>query len=314
MKGLMFIRAAAALVKSDGRVFEAKSIVKDDKVAAYLEKMVVSGETASGNPLVTTDIVARDFAEYAFSQSIPGKLMAKAMQLPFNTKAGFISGIGAGWVKESTAIPVRKGKSELTDNLDPFKIASLVVLSDELMRLATTGTELAIRNVMVSAAVKEIDRKFLSSDSEVSELSPAGVLLNAPTANSYSVLIETHQNNGNSLNGSSLIIPSSWVLSLTSDQLKQFDLLGISIMPSQYATGMSLVDPANMLINVEGAGLVTSNQGNIEMSDAPVNNSSEPEHTELVSLYQTNSVAIMTTIYCGWAKIGKPVTVLEQTS
>ncbi|HHA1197820.1 TPA: hypothetical protein ACOEEL_001989 [Enterobacter kobei] len=315
MKGLMLVKAAKLLVKTNGRVSEAKEMAKDDlKVAAYLEKSLVSGATASGNPLVTTDVVARDFAEYAFSQSVPGKLMARSMQFPFMTKVGAISGIGSGWVKEGTAVPVRKGNVNPSDVLTPFKIASLVVLSDELIRLATPGTDLSIRNVMVSAAVRDIDQKFLSSDAEVEELSPAGVLLNAPSATSMAELIETHVNNGNSIYGSSIVMPQTSVLSITNDQLRQFELLGISIIPSQYATNIALIDPANMMINVEGAGLMTAKEGTVEMTDAPLNDITEPKHSEQVSLYQTNSAAIMTTIFCGWASTGKPVTILESSS
>ncbi|MER2966544.1 phage major capsid protein [Serratia ureilytica] len=314
MKGLMLVKAARALVKTNGRYSEAQGIVNDEKVAAYLGKALVSGATSHGNPLVTTDIVAREFAEYAFAQSVPGKLMARALQLPFKTKVGSISGIGAGWVKEATAIPVRKGKVDPSEELKPFKIASLVVVTDELLRLATNGTDLAIRNMMVSAAVREIDRKFLSTDAQVEELSPAGALLGAPNADDYKTLIETHVNNGNSLAGSSLVMPITSVLSITNDQMRQFDLLGISILPSQYATGLSLIDPANMMINVEGASLLTAKEGSVEMTDEPLNNTSGPVTSELVSLYQTNSAAIMTTIFCGWVNIGKPVTTLSTGS
>ncbi len=314
MKGLMLVKAAQALVKTNGRYSEAQEIVKDEKVAAYLGKALVSGSTSMGNPLVTTDIVAREFAEYAFSLSIPGRIMANAMQLPFKSQVGSVSGIGAGWVKEAQAVPVRKGQVVKSGVLSPFKVASLVVLSDELVSLATPGTESVIRNMMVSEAVRKIDQKFLSADTEVEDLSPAGVFLNAPSAGDLSAAIDMHISNGNSVSGSALVMPLTSVLSLTTDQLRQFDLLGISVMPSQYATGLSLIDPANMIINVEGAGLMTTREGTVEMSDAPVNNTSQPTHSEQVSLYQANAAAIMTLIYCAWVNVGKPVTIIEQTS
>ncbi|CAM6300696.1 MULTISPECIES: hypothetical protein [Klebsiella pneumoniae complex] len=314
MKGVMLVRAARALIKTNGRVHEAKEISDNDpKVAAYLSKALVAGATASG-PLVTTDIVAREFAEYAFSLSIPGRIMANAMQLPFKSRVGSVSGIGAGWVKEAQAVPVRKGKVEKSGVLSPFKVASLVVLSDELLRLATPGTDNVIRNMMVSEAVREIDQKFLSTDAEVDELSPAGAFLNAPSAGDLAAAINLHTSNGNSVSGSALVMPLTSVLNLTNDQLRQFDLLGISVMPSQYATGLSLIDPANMIINVEGAGLMTTSEGTVEMSDIPDNNTSEPVHTEQVSLYQTNTAAIMTILYCAWVNVGKPVTIIEQSS
>ncbi|MCA2402605.1 phage major capsid protein [Enterobacter sp. CCUG 70166] len=310
----MLVKAAQALVKTNGRYSEAREIVKDEKVAAYLGKALVSGSTSMGNPLVTTDIVAREFAEYAFSLSIPGRIMANAMQLPFKSQVGSVSGIGAGWVKEAQAVPVTKGQVVKSGVLSPFKVASLVVLSDELVSLSTPGTESVIRNMMVSEAVRKIDQKFLSADAEVEDLSPAGAFLNAPSAGDLSAAIDLHISNGNSVSGSALVMPLTSVLSLTIDQLRQFDLLGISVMPSQYAKGLSLIDPANMIINVEGAGLMTTREGTVEMSDAPVNNTSQPTHSEQVSLYQANAAAIMSIIYCAWVNVGKPVTIIEQTS
>lgn len=315
MKGLDFVRAARMLARCNGQFNEAKHLSeKDHKLEQYFSKAFVAGATTTDSPLITTDVIAREFSEYVFSKSIPGQLMGRAMNFPFKTKVGSVSGIGAGWLKEGKSIPVRKGTVDPTDTLEPFKIASLVVLSNELLRLVSSGTDLTIRNMMVSAAIREIDSKFLSADAEVYEVSPAGALLDAPDTADYSALIETHVSNGNTLSGSSLVVPYTGVLNLTENQLRQFDLLGISVLPSQYATGVSLIDPANMLINVEGASMITATEGAIEMSDTPIDNISEPAQAEKVSLYQTNSAAIMTTIYCGWANAGKPVTTLSAGS
>ncbi|WP_324029544.1 phage major capsid protein [Pantoea sp. JZ2] len=315
MKGLEFVKAARILARCNGRLSEAKSFSeKDQKLEQYFSKALVAGATTSDSPLITTDVIAREFAEYVFSQSIPGRLMARAMQYPFKTKVGAVSGIGAGWLKEGSAVPVRKGAVNNSETLKPFKMASLVVVTDELLRLSSPGADSTIRNMMVSESIRKIDSKFLSGDAEVPEVSPAGVLINAPSSSGYADLISTHVSNGNSLQGSALVVPNIYVLSLTENQLRQFDLLGISVLPSQYAAGVSLIDPANMLINVEGAGMITSTEGAVEMSDSPENNSSEPVQTEKVSLYQTNSAAIMTTIYCGWEKVGKPVTSLSSGS
>lgn len=315
MKGLDFVKASRVLALCNGRLSEAKNFSADDqRLEQYFAKALVAGGTTTDSPLIATDVIAREFAQYAFSQSIPGRLMSQSMNLPFKTKVGSVGGIGAGWVKEGAAVPVRKGSVNPSKLLEPFKMASLTVVSDELLRLAAPGTDLTLRNMMVSASVKEIDKKFLSSDAEVSGVSPAGAMLNAPDAPGYAAMIETHLNNGNSLAGSSLVIPYTFVLSMTVDDLRQFELLGISLLTSQYAKSISLIDPANMVINVEGAGMVTSKEGSVEMTDAPTNNTYQPVQTEKVSLYQTDSVAIMTNIYCGWANAGKPVTTLQAGS
>ena len=312
MKGLMSIRAAKALVKHGGRYFEAVEATrtKDPQVSQFLEKSFTPGATIEDALAIAEQPVAREFGEYIFSQSIPGKLLVSALQLPFYSDLSSISGIGADWVQEGKAIPVRKGAVS-KNKLKAFKIASIAVVSNELLRLAATGADLAMRNVMVSEAVKKIDAKFLSDDAEVEDVSPAGLLVSATHAASYAEMIETHIANGNSLSTSFMIFPYSAVFSLTEIQIQQLSLLGIRLLSSQAATKTTLIDAANTIINVQGALVDTATEGAVEMTDAPANDIQADSGTELVSLYQANSAALRAITYCSWAPAGKPVTVLD---
>lgn len=315
MKGLMSIRAAKALIKFSGMYSEAIEATRsnDPQVSKFLEKSFVPGSTGDDILALAGQAVAREYGEYLFSQSIPGKLLANAIQLPFNTNLNSIAGIGAAWVQEGKAIPVRKGAVS-TDKMEAFKIASIAAVNNELLRLSTPGSDLAMRNVMVSEAVRMIDAKFLSSDAEVSEVSPAGLLLNATESSSFTEMIEKHVANGNSLSTSALILPYSAVFSLTDVQIKQFALLGVQLMASQAATETVLIDAGNTIINVQGALVDVATQGSLEMTTTPVNDISADTGAEMVSLYQVNASAFRTVTYCSWAPAGKPVTVLTQTS
>lgn len=233
--------------------------------------------------------------------------------MPFNTPLNSISGIGADWLEEGKAIPVRRGVVS-QDKLEAFKIASMAIVSNELLRLSTTGSDLAMRNTMTSAAIKKIDEKFLSDDAEVDEVSPAGILLNATQADSFLDMVEKHVANGNNLNTSYLVLPFTGVFGLTEVQLKQFEILGITLLSSQNATRTALIDAGNTIINVQGTLIDVATQGSVEMTDAPVNDVTEESGAEMVSLYQTNSTGFRAITYCSWSTAGKPVTVLTPTS
>lgn len=308
----MAIRAARACALSKCGFTDAIEMTRrnDPQVSAYLEKSMVSGTGTSGMPELAGEPIARELGDFIFSQTVPGKLLAKAMQLPFGSPLASINGIGAGWVQEGEAVPVTGGNST-TDKLKPYKIASLAVLNNELLELAATGANIAIRNTMASAAVREIDRKFMSQDAIIEALSPAGALAGAETVSDFSGLLEKHTSNGNSLSTSSLVLPLSGALALTEAQFKQFELLGVDLIASQYATKTAIIDAAKMIINVQGTLIDVSEEGVIEMVDAPANDINEPKAAEMFSLFQGNATAFRAVTYCSWETIGKAVTVLS---
>lgn len=310
-KGLMAVRAARACALSKSHGGDAIEMTRrnDPQVSAYLEKSLVSGVGLDGMPSLSGDVIAREFGEYIFAQSVPGKLLAKAMQVPFGSPVASISGLGSAWVKEGEAVPLTGG-NVTSDKLYPFKVASIAVVSNELLRSVATGSSITIRNAITSEAVRTLDSRFLSQDAEVAGLSPAGALCNADSAQDYAALLEKHTSNGNSLATSALILPSVQVLTLTDAQFKQFELLGIELISSQYATQTALIDAARLIINVQGTIIDTSAEGSVEMDSAPGSNINDPKGTTQVSLFQDNASALRAVTYCSWAATGKSVTLL----
>ncbi|MCM4695192.1 phage major capsid protein, partial [Escherichia coli] len=101
--------------------------------------------------------------------------------LPFGAKLHSISGKGSKWLKEAEEIPVKEG--EVNESaLKLCKLGAIVMLNNELIKFSTPGTNSAIRDLITSESVKEIDKKFLSSDQEVAGVSPEGVLNGADEA------------------------------------------------------------------------------------------------------------------------------------
>jgi hypothetical protein len=89
-------------------------------------------------------------------------------------------------------------------------------------------------------------------------------------------------------------------------------ILGIPVITSQYAANQSgsgnlviALDPTAIFLADDGqVTLNASTEASIEMSDAPTNASGAvPVATSLVSMYQTNSIAIKAERFINWAKM-----------
>ncbi|MFC0228257.1 phage major capsid family protein [Serratia aquatilis] len=311
MKGLMAIRAARALSTNKGYFSDAVAATQknDPLVSAYIEKAATSGATTADFIALAGSPIARELGEYIFSQSVIGKLLGNAQNLPFGVPLASFHAIGADWLREGESIPLRKG-SVSDDKLSIFKIAAMAVISKELERLATTGSDLAIRNTLTSEAVRKIDEKFLSQDSEVAGLSPAGILKDAETATDLADMVSKHVDNGNKISTSYLIVPLANVGSITEEMLRQIDLLKLQVICSEYATRTALIDASNLIANVQGTLIDVSSSSSVEMTDEPVGSISGTGSVEMVSLYQTNASAYRAITYCSWAAVGKPATIL----
>ncbi|WGL93754.1 phage major capsid protein [Arsenophonus nasoniae] len=311
MKELLAIRAARSLQKADGNPFYAAELTEhnDPIVSQYLKKSAVTGSSLSDSLSLASETVAHELGKYIFAQSVAGKLLEKALNLPFGTAIAAISGIGADWVKEGAGIALQKGNTS-RDKTELYKVASMTAVSNELLRLSSTDSDRLIRDVITSSSVKVIDDKFLSADKQVDKVSPQGILFNAETASTMTELLEKHLANDNDLSKSGLILPISEVLKLTEAQFKQFELLGVSLIASQRTNKVILVDASNLVMRVEGTLIDTTNQSAIEMTDSATGNITDPASNNVVSLYQTNTAAFRAVTYCSWAVLGKAVTVL----
>lgn len=309
-KGLAFVRALRALSNAKGSWETAKSITgsKDPVVTRFLEKAAMAGMGSNGDLIAASDPVAQEFGQYLFSMSIPGKLLASAMQLPFNVSLSAMTASGAAWVEEGKAIRLSRITSD-DAKLTPCKVGGMVVVSNELLRLSTTGSDLTIRNTLVSDAVRIVDQTFLSDADSVEGVSPAGILKDAESVSgNIAALISKHVANGNNPQTSLLILPytATW---LTESEMMTLDKMGISIIYGQNAKKTIMIDASKLAINVEGTMIEPSKSGTVEMANTPTGDSLAPVGSEMVSLFQTDSSAFKAVTYCDWKKIGKPVTI-----
>lgn len=314
---LTAIRAARFFHKSQSRAYNARDIAESNKdlmAAQYLEKALIPAEnTGDNNPLVGYGSPeAVEVSKYLFADSVVGKIISGAHKVPFDTNLGAVKGIGADWVAEGKSFSVKAGTASKA-LLFPFKTVAMTVIDEELDKLADTGTNTAISGLLKSANVRNADTTFLSTADEVAGVSPAGILKGAATATSYSALFKTHVDNGNNLKTSFLIMPVDTLLETTGDFLQVIGKTGVTLIASQYASCVSLIDAGNLMMNNSGSVVKAYREGDVQMDDAPTNDSVTPTATTLVSLWQTHSVAYAAVTYLSWAPVAgtTPATVLQ---
>ncbi|EJO4576010.1 phage major capsid protein, partial [Escherichia coli] len=105
----------------------------DPAVSKFLEKSIVAGMTTDNMPSLVAEPIVRELGEYIFSQSVPGKLISSALNLPFGAKLQSISGKGSKWLKEAEEIPVKEG--EVNESaLKLCKLGAIVMLNNELIK------------------------------------------------------------------------------------------------------------------------------------------------------------------------------------
>lgn len=344
--GIEFARAVickALAYREGGRPIEhAKERYPDaDRLHAFLKATVPAGTTTHvtyAAPLVDPTNLASEFIEFLRPETIIGKFgtgsYPSLRRVPFNVRMnGQTSGGDAYWVGEGAPKPLTKFDFNAT-TLGYTKIASIAVLTDELVRFSSPSAEALVRDALVAANVERADVDFIDpSQSAVANVSPASITngLSALTPSGTSAdaaradiarIIKSFLDENNTPASMVLIMPMALALSLSVQvnslgqpefpglTMRGGTLLGIPVITSQYAANRS--GAGNLVIAVNASdvfladdGQVTvdvSREASLQMLDNPTNSSATGTPTTMVSMFQTNSMAIRAERYINWAK------------
>lgn len=284
-----------------------------------IKAAVAGGGTDDGEwgaELVHIDRYTGDFIEYLYSRTVFDKLPLR--EVPANVNIAGQDGAATGyWVGQSKSIPV--SKADFMDvNLTPLKVAALAVVSKELLRDSSPSAERLVRDALVQASAQKVDSTFLSTDAAVAGVSPAGILngLTAGTSNGtdidgviadvkalYAPFIAA--NNADMLQ---FVTTQSLAKSmgLMQNALGNWAFPGIganggTLLGDTVTAGgnvgagdLILLKPSDIYkIGDRGVEVSMSMDASIQMDDAPNGASDTPTaNTSVVSMYQTDSVAI----------------------
>jgi HK97 family phage major capsid protein len=338
--GIGFARAVKARVVSrlDSRNIHevAKEMYpSDDRLHAHLKAAVPAGTTTQtvwAAPLVDPTNLAGEFIEYLRPATIIGKLNLR--RVPFNVRMIEQTGGGTGyWVGQGAPKPLTSFAFEAI-TLAFTKVAAISVITQELARFSTPSAEMLVRDGLRDALVERIDRDFIDpAEAGTANVQPASItngltaLTSAGTsadnartdlANIVSTFVEANLN----AQGLAIIMPTTLGLALSFQvnslgqpefpglSMEGGTLNGIPVILSQYAAnasgGGNLVIALNqreIFLADDGAVTVDASQeASLQMLDNPTNNSATATPTTMVSMWQTNSIALRAERFINWAK------------
>lgn len=328
-KGLEFAQFTLALAAAKGNPMQAVEIAKrklgeSNDVVSVLKAAVSAGTTTDPNwagPLHETyQRFAGDFVEFLRSKTITGAFgrngVPSLRNVPFNLKIPTqTTGGAAHWVAQGAPIPLTKFDFDLIE-LGHKKLGAIAVITEELARWSEPSAELIVRDQLAAALVETLDRDFISTDAEVTGVSPAGIRNGVAAITSSGSDIEAIKRDVEALYfefldadnppETGVILMSSKLalrLSLMQNALGGYEFagltyaggrfLGLPVITSNYIddSEVILLNASDIYFAEGGIDVDVSDSVSLEMLDNPTNNSATPTGTNLTSMWQTNSIA-----------------------
>ena len=291
------------------------------------------------SPLVETPNFAGDFIEYMRPATILGKFGTNGVPalrpVPFNVSiAGMTSGGSAYWVGEGKPKPLTRGDFE-RQSLGWAKVANIAVLTDELVRFSTPSAEALVRDMLRDAIAERLDIDFVDpAKAAVANVSPASVTNGVTPIVATGTDADAMRADVNSLfaayDAADVTVDSGvWIMGRRTARAiaslrgplgeKEFDGMspnggtfeGYPVIVSGYIDRLSDTS-GNLLVFVNASDIWLADDGQVaidasreaslQMDDAPTNASEPVAATAVVSMFQTNSIAIRAERYINWAK------------
>jgi HK97 family phage major capsid protein len=333
--GIKFSRYVQAIGASKGNLIQALEIAKrwresSPEVEAIMRAAVAVGTTTDAtwaSALVPYKVMADEFINLLYPQTIIGQLPLR--KVPFNVRIPrMTAGATAQWVGEGKAKPVQKGAFD-TISVLYHKLAVIAVMTDELMRFSNPSAEMLVRDMLLQSIAKEMNAQFIDpARAAVAGVKPAsitnGVTPSGPLAFTAAAIRSGMAAMIGTMLGANYTMDSlRWVTNpvLTVNmgamrtaqdvpafpELQQGKLSGIPVVVSNNVpivagtpntSDLILVAADSILLADDGQVTVdVSREASVEMSDAP-----ETDTGTVVSLWQTNTVGILTERYITWTK------------
>lgn len=335
-KGIAFARFTKALAAARGNRSEALEIAKhqypdDSKLLHVLKAAVTAGTTTDpkwAGALVEYQDFANDFVDYLRPQTIIGRFgqagVPALRQVPFNVRIpAQTSGGSAGWVGEGKAKPLTAFDFE-TIEFSWAKIAAIAVLTDELVRFSNPSADILVRNALAESVIARMDTDFVDpAKAAVAGVSPASItngITGIPSSGNPEVDIEAafgqfitanlSPANGVWLMSSTTALALSMLRNpLGQKQYPDITLLGgsfagLPVIVSQYVGNqIILVNASDIYLADDGqVAIDASREASLEMATNPTQDSTTGAGAQMVSMFQTNSVAIRAERWVNWKR------------
>lgn len=304
----------------------------------FLQKTAVDAGTTVGTtwaaPLTFYQNMVNDFIEFLRPQTIIGRI-PNLRKVPFKVSVPRqTTGGSAYWVGEGAPKPLTSLAFDRV-TLDITKIATIAVLTDELARLSTPAAEAITRDQLAAAIIQQMDTDFVdpanagsaavkpaSITNGVTPVSSAGNSETNVRADIQSLFRPWITNNVSAQGGVWIMnVSTALALSLMVNGLGQPSFPGITMDGGTFFGMPVIVSEAAGLLSGTTGGIVilakasdilladdgqvtvdASGEASLEMLTNPTNNSATATPTTMVSMFQTNSLAIRAERYINWVK------------
>jgi len=319
----------------------AKSRFSDTpRVVNVLKAAVAAGTTTDATwaqPLMEYTQFAGDFVEFLRPQTIIGKFgqggIPALRAVPFNVNIRAQTSGGDGyWVGQGAPKPLTKVNFE--NIYLPFaKVANIAVITEELLRFSNPSAEALVRDALAGALIERLDIDFVDQGKvAVANVSPASItsdVIALPSNGITAAFIREDVRDAMSAYIAANITPTTgvWIMSATTalalslmrnalGQREFPDITmtggtfeGLPVITSEYVvSGTSgsiviLVNASDIWLSDDGQVMLdASREASLQMLDNPTNNASSGTATSMVSMFQTNSVALRAERYINWKK------------
>lgn len=335
-KGIAFARFAKCLAAANGSRSEALEIAKaqykdDAKLHYVIKAAVAAGSTTDptwAGSLVEYQEYAQDFVEFLRPQTVIGRFgqgnIPALRGVPFNVRIpAQTSGGSANWVGQGKAKPLTKFDFE-SITFGFAKVAAIAVLTDELIRFSNPAADALVRNALAEAVIARLDTDFIDpAKAEVSGVSPASITNGIAAVSSTGNPDEDAQAAFATFVAANLQPTGAvWLMSSTNalalsmrknalgqKEYPEMTLLGgtfqgLPVIVSQYVGSyLILVNAPDIYLADDGGVAVDmSREASLEMESEPTGDSLTPNPVEMVSMWQTNSVAMRAERWINWKR------------
>jgi HK97 family phage major capsid protein/HK97 family phage prohead protease len=307
-----------------------------------LKSPIAGGTTSDplwAGPLVEPANLVSEFVEFLRPMTIVGKFgignVPSLRRVPFNVRIpAQITGGDGYWVGEGQSKKLtRFSFSQII--LRWAKVANIAVLTEDLLRFSSPSADLVVRQALAEALQARLDMDFVDPTVDlIEDVRPASVTNGAQEIASAGVAPDAVREDLKALLSFFIlndISPTSgvWImrqtaalaLSLMRNALGQREfpdinmiggtLEGLPVITSQHVPAgvVALVNASDIYLSDDGGVAIDmSREASLEMSSDPTNAASDhasppqPAEAMMVSMFQTNSVAIRAERVINWRR------------
>jgi hypothetical protein len=326
LRSIDFVRYLSCLYMEDGHpVAATKQFALRWPMAPNVDiltkTMIAPGTTTDANwagPLAAIRPLADGFLAYARPLSLLGQI-PNLRTVPFNVSVAAQTSVGVySWVGESLSKPVTKG-GFATVTLGTAKASGIILVTDELIRLISPGSETALRQELALGIAQFLDQQFVdpavaavggtnpaSITNGVTPITPSGTTAAALVADVDKLIGQFLIANPDTSAATLLMTPSIASMLVSATKVITLTVNGGTytglpvVVSGNVGTRIVALDASAILYADAGVMVDASRYATIQMNDAPDNPATAA--TLETSLWQNNLVGLRAERFINWKK------------